>query len=371
MSGWEFTINTGNPDHDRYTVDQYRRTAEAQGMTLGVQQLPTGGYFVRAMAASAPQAGPPGYGAPQQGWGAQPQQPQQPGYGAQPQQPQQHGYGAQAQYGGQQGGGAWGPPPAAAAPGGVLVGGVAAGAGAMSTDRIAYLRKVYGLLTVSAAVAILSGFLAITLGGTVKFTAHASTGKKVIVLVPALVAAMLENRGLMYGAFGLLFVATLGASAVSKVKGLNFVALMAVSILLGVELAPMVFVAQVFAGMGDTLSASPVRDTFAMVGSIFVGITGYAFVTKKDFSYMRAMLSMGFFVVFTACILAAFVHSEAFSLAVTSAGAVLTAGFLLYNTGRILRTSAMDDPVGDALGLIVQLRNLFMFILRIMMSNRR
>ena len=123
--------------------------------------------------------------------------------------------------------------------------------------------------------------------------------------------------------------------------------------------------------MGDTLSASPVRDTFAMVGSIFVGITGYAFVTKKDFSYMRAMLSMGFFVVFTACILAAFVHSEAFSLAVASAGAVLSAGFLLYNTGRILRTSAMDDPVGDALGLIVQLRNLFMFILRIMMSNRR
>jgi hypothetical protein len=30
----------------------------------------------------------------------------------------------------------------------------------------------------------------------------------------------------------------------------------------------------------------------------------------------------------------------------------------------------MDDPVDDALGLIVQLRKLFMFILRIFMSRR-
>lgn len=361
MNGWELTINTGNPDHDRYTVDQYRRTAEAQGMTLGVQQLPTGGFFVRASPAGPPQAGPPGYGAPQHpAYGAQ-----QGGYGA----PQQHAYGQQAQYGAQPG--PYGaPPPAPVAPGGVLVG-AAAGTQAMTSDKIAYLRKVYGLLTLSAGVAILTGFLSITLGGSVKFNAIASTGKRVTVMVPALVAAMLHSPALMYGAFGLLFVATLGASAVSKVKGLNFVALLVVSILMGVDLAPMVFVAQVFAGMGDTLSASPVRDTFAMVGSIFVGITAYAVVTKKDFSYMKAMLSMGFFVVFAGCILAAVLRSEVLSLAIASAGAVLSAAFLLYSTGHILRSSDMDDPVGDALGLLVQLRNLFMFILRILMSSRR
>jgi hypothetical protein len=31
----------------------------------------------------------------------------------------------------------------------------------------------------------------------------------------------------------------------------------------------------------------------------------------------------------------------------------------------------MDDPVGDALVFVVQLRNLFMFLLRILMSARR
>ena len=39
-------------------------------------------------------------------------------------------------------------------------------------------------------------------------------------------------------------------------------------------------------------------------------------------------------------------------------------------TSYIFRNSEMDDPVGDALALLVQLRNLFMFLLRIFMSSR-
>ena len=100
-----------------------------------------------------------------------------------------------------------------------------------------------------------------------------------------------------------------------------------------------------------------------------VSITAYSFFSKKDFSYLGATLTMGFFVIFGACFLAAVIGSEIFTLAVASAGALLAAGFLLYNTSLILKGD-MDDPVGDALGLLVQLRNLFMFILRIMMSRR-
>ena len=80
---------------------------------------------------------------------------------------------------------------------------------------------------------------------------------------------------------------------------------------------------------------------------------------------------MGFFVVFGACILGIFINSEVFTLAVSSVGALVAAGFLLVQTSRIFRSSAMDDAVGDCLGLLVQLRNLFVFILRILMSERR
>jgi len=226
---------------------------------------------------------------------------------------------------------------------------------------------VYGLLAISAVFAVGAGGLCTSeLLGTETF--RLSSGKSIE--VPLVVAAMLENPGLEYGAFAVLFVSVFVAGLVSKVKGLNYVALFGVSALMGLELAPMAFVAQVMAGFGDTLSANPVRDSFAMVGAIFVGLTGYVFITRKDFSYLKATLSMGFFVVLVGCILAAVLGSEPFSLAVASVGALLAIGFLLYQTSYIFQHSDMDDPVDDALGLLVQLRNLFMFLLRIFMSRR-
>jgi FtsH-binding integral membrane protein len=263
--------------------------------------------------------------------------------------------------------------PQAAAPGGVVVGSVGgvAGAGmaapALGSERVKYLRKVYGLLLLSAVVAIVAGLAAITLGPT---EVMRDTGGR-RVAVPVLVALMLGSRGAMYGMFALLFVGTLFASVVSKVRGLNLVALLGVSALMGVQAAPMVFVAQYLAGLGMTRSAAPVATTFLMVGAVFAGVTAYVFVTRKDFSYLMATLSMGFWVVFVGGIAAVAIGSEVFTLAIASVGAIIAAGFLLVQTSRILRNSAMDDPVGDCLDLLVQLRNLFIFILRILMSARR
>jgi FtsH-binding integral membrane protein len=326
QNGWETTIYTGDPATDQRTVEQQRQAAAAQGLDLQVQPLQSGGFHVRAVPRAMGYGGQPAYAMPGSGGGA------------------------------------------------VVVGGQAAVGAKDTPERLAYIRKVYSLLALSAFAAIAAGWAGISLGGTRSLAgAH---GRRVV--VPAIVDAMLtiDAHGirpnlLSWVAFGALFVAIMGASAVSRVKGLNVVALLGVSILLGVEIAPMVFVANYAAGFGHTLSAAPVRDTFTLVGAIFAGITAYVYITRKDFSFLGASLSMGFFVVFGACILAAIFHSEVFSLAVATVGALLAAGFLLYNTSRIFRTSDFSDPVGDALGLVVQLRNLFMFILRILMSSRR
>jgi modulator of FtsH protease len=249
---------------------------------------------------------------------------------------------------------------------GIVVPG-AYGQATMGQERVQYLRKVYGLLTLSAALAIACGYGAITLGGTVPLRLSGAHH----VAVPAVVAAMMSNPLFLYGSWGVLFVATLGASYVSRVPVLNVLALFFVSALMGLQIAPMIFVAQIMAGLGQTLTANPVRDTFLMVGSLFVGLTSYVAVSKKDFSFLRATLSMGFWVVMAGCLLSFVFQTEAFSLAIASVGALLSAGFLLYQTSYIFKNSAMDNPVGDALGLIVQVRNLFMFILRILMSSRR
>ncbi len=250
--------------------------------------------------------------------------------------------------------------------GGVVVGGGVA-APALTQDRVKYLRKVYSLLLASVVLAGLAGLAATSLGPTTVLR----DGQGHRVAVPMLVAFLLSSRMAMYMAFGLLFVGTMAASAVSKVRGLNLVALFGVAALMGVELSPMVFVAQYYAGMGRTMSATPVLGAFLVTAAAFAGATSYVFITRKDFSYLRAALSMGFWVVFAGCIVGIFISSEIFTLAICSVGAIVAGGLLLVQTSRIFRNSAMDDAVGDCLALLVQLRNLFMFVLRILMSSRR
>jgi len=416
-----FVVNTGNPQRDQEELGRYQQHYRAQGLEMYAQPLPTGGYQVTVAPAAQPAAAPQ-YGAPQQAYGAPaapqpqygapqqygapaaPQQaygaPQQP-YGAPPQAPQQaygapqQSYGAPQPYGAQQphaapqqpygaAAQAYGAPaqqpygqpqaqplggPAYAMAGGGVMAGAAAKEAAppLSNQRVLYLRKVYGLLSVAAFLAVFAGWATTTLGPTQTLTSPEGA----TVEVPLLVAIMLTSPIAMYGAFGVLFLGTLGASAVSKVRIINVVALMAVATLMGIELAPMAFVAQYYAGLGDTLSANPIRDTMVMVLCVFSGITGYIFVTRKDFSWMGSILSMGVMVIFGACILSFILKTEVFSLAVASAGALLSVGMLLYVTSYIFRNSEMDDAVGDALALLVQLRNLFMFMLRILMSSRR
>ncbi len=337
---WEKRVVTGHPSSDHAEVEQLRAHARSQGMDLHVQPLPQGGLHVRAVPMQ-PQHAPPQQQQQQAGFG---------GFGA----PAAGFASTQASYGAVPSGGGFGNAPAAA------------GASSMAPERVKYLRKVYGLLAISAVFAFVAGGLAVTVGEVPIPIRGGGT-----VIAPIIPAFMLLNGSVMWIMFGLLFAGTFLASAVSKVPVLNMVALFGVSAMMGIQLAPMVWVAQFTATAGESMSASPVRDTSLMVGAIFVGLTSYVFVTKRDFSYLKATLSMGFWVVFVACILAAFLQSEVFSLAIASAGAVLSIGFLLYQTNYIMKHSDMDNPVQDALGLLVQLRNLFMFILRILMSSRR
>lgn len=248
-----------------------------------------------------------------------------------------------------------------------MVNAVAAAVGAPSigVERLRYLRKVYGLLTAAAFVAVAVGGAAVSVGPTLAMTSPEGH----VAQVPLIVGLMLKNPTLQYASFGVLFVGTIVASWFSKVRYVNVAALLAVAGLMGLEMAPMVFVAQFYAGMGETMSAAPVRDAFLMVMAVFIAMTASVFISRKDFSWLGSIVSIGFMVVFVGCIMAFFLGSEPFSLAIATAGAILSSLTLFYVTWYIFRKSEMDDAVGDALALLVQLRNLFMFLLRIFMSR--
>jgi modulator of FtsH protease len=228
-------------------------------------------------------------------------------------------------------------------------------------SALAYLRRVYTLLLFGVLSAVVGGFVALYAGAPVEVETQAGAA-----FIPPLVALAIDHyilTTLLY--FGAFFLAT----AVRRTPGLNLVALFGYTFVTGLFLAPSIFFAQMLASHGASLDASPVRDALLLTCAAFVGLTSFAFVSKRDFSFLGATLSMGLWVVLGAILLGLFVHSAALSLATASVGVLLFSGYILYDSWRLLRQPEAD-AVSAALRLFLDIVNLFMFLLRILSSSR-
>ena len=234
----------------------------------------------------------------------------------------------------------------------------------VGTSSLAYLRKVYALFGGGIVFTIVGAFVALY-AGTPSAIADANGDT---VAVPPVIAFGLEHYFVMLALF---FGAFFAASALRYKPGINVAALFGYTFVTGLFIAPSIFIAMVMASQGATLDPSPVRDAFLLTGAAFAGLTGYVFVTKKDFSFLGASLSAGLWVIIGASILGFFLHSAAFHLAIASVGVLLFVGYILYDTSRILRDRTQRDPVGAALSLFLDVVNLFLFLLRILSSARR
>ncbi len=227
-----------------------------------------------------------------------------------------------------------------------------------SASTLGYLRRVYLYFAGGVGAAIAGALVALYAGEPVPVGEGVS--------VPPVVAFAIQHWiiGLIvyFGAF-------MAASALRRRPGVNVAALGAYTFVTGLFLAPSLFFAQLMASHGQTLDASPVRDAFLLTGAAFTGLSGYVLISRKDFSFLGAALSMGVWVILGAMILGMFVHSATFSLAIASVGVLLFCGYILYDTSRILRERD-DDAVGAALRLFLDVVNLFVFLLRILSSQR-
>jgi modulator of FtsH protease len=162
-----------------------------------------------------------------------------------------------------------------------------------------------------------------------------------------------------------------GCLAVRKTPGLNVAALLAFTFVSGVFITPFILFAVAQAGG----SFGIVYEAAGITGSIFVGLTVYTFLTKKDFSFLGGVVSIGLWAVlgigFVLMIASLFhVNIEGASLALAWITSVLFSLFVLYDTSRIMRTHESDEYVSAALSLYLDFLNLFLAILRILSSRR-
>ncbi len=104
-----------------------------------------------------------------------------------------------------------------------------------------------------------------------------------------------------------------------------------------------------------------------MTGLLFVGLTYTAFTTKKDFSFLRGILSLGGFVAL-GIIVAGIMFG--LSLGIFFAGIMVAyaAGAILYTTSNIIHHYHTGQHVAAALALFASVALLFWYVLHILMS---
>jgi modulator of FtsH protease len=165
------------------------------------------------------------------------------------------------------------------------------------------------------------------------------------------------------------FGAFFALQAVRHKPRVNVVALLGFTFVAGLFLAPTLYIATLMARMGSTLSSNPGRDAFLLSAAAFGGLTGYVFVSRKNFSFLGGMISMGLWVLIGAMLIGFFVGSQVFHLAIASVGVLLFGAYVLYDTSRILHRDEQITPIDAAISLFLDFLNLFQFVLMILSSG--
>jgi len=104
-------------------------------------------------------------------------------------------------------------------------------------------------------------------------------------------------------------------------------------------------------------------------GVIFLGLSGYALATKRDFSFMGGFLFVGMLVVLGASLLNIFLAVPAMTLAISAGVIMLMSGFILFDTGRMVN-GGETNYVLATVSLYLSIFNIFINLLQILGLTR-
>ena len=100
-------------------------------------------------------------------------------------------------------------------------------------------------------------------------------------------------------------------------------------------------------------------------GTIFLGLSGYALTTRKDFSFMAGFLMVGLIVAIVAIIANIFLQLTVLQLVTSSAIIVIMSGMILYRTSAIIHGGETNYIMATA-DLFISILNIFIHLLSIL-----
>ncbi len=174
----------------------------------------------------------------------------------------------------------------------------------------------------------------------------------------ASVAMQLPHPGMiltLVGYFGLLF-----ATTKLRNSGWGLVSIFALTGFMGYTLGPIVSHYLSLPNGGET-----VMMAMGATAAIFLGLSGYALTTRKDFSFMGGFLMVGILLAFLASLAAFFFEIPALSLTVSAVFVLLMSGLILYETSNIIH-GGETNYVMATVSLFVSIFNLFVSLLQLL-----
>lgn len=184
-----------------------------------------------------------------------------------------------------------------------------------------------------------------------------------VATIGAFISAQVFTLGfgtVMFTAIGGLIVLFI-LQACINVRGLNLALLFLFVFLEGLGLGPLIQ-AYTYAGLTDILG-----QAFMITALTSLGLSVYAWTTKRNFSRLGDYLFFGLLLLIVAGFVGFFFNSIGFALLVSVFGVAIFCGYILFY---IQRAKYMADTLPNAIGLTVSLfltvLNLFLYILEIL-----
>jgi modulator of FtsH protease len=190
----------------------------------------------------------------------------------------------------------------------------------------------------------------------------------------------------------MLLAATLGFSALTamlsialQVPSWTYMAAVIVAMLLGIFVLPRTAnsssgIGVIFGitgllgfGLGSILSVylslpngeQTVAVAFGGTALIFLGLSGYALTSKRDFSFMGGFIFAGMMVVLIAIIANLFLAMPALSLAISAAIILLMSAFILFDTSRIA-SGEETNYIMATYSIYLSIFNIFISLLQLL-----
>jgi modulator of FtsH protease len=158
----------------------------------------------------------------------------------------------------------------------------------------------------------------------------------------------------LVGYFGLLFLTTRFRNS-----GLGLLCVFALTGFMGLTLGPIISAYLSLPNGGQI-----VMTAMGGTGVIFLGLSGYALTTRKDFSFIGGFLMVGILVAFLASLASLFLTLPGLSLAVSAMFILLMSGMILYQTSQIIH-GGETNYIMATVSLYIAIYNLFISLLQL------